>query len=61
MQALSHDLLDRRDAFIVRRIDETLPPGQVGCLFLGLMHSLEGRLPAEISVTRMGEAYRSLE
>jgi len=61
MQALSHDLLDRRDAFIVRRIDETLPPGQVGCLFLGLMHSLEGRLPAEISVTRLGEAYRSLE
>ena len=61
VQALSRDLLDRRDAFVARRIDETLAPGQIGCLFLGLMHSLEGRLPAEISVTRLGEAYRSLE
>ena len=42
IQALSRDLLDRRDAFVARRIDETLAPGQIGCLFLGLMHSLEG-------------------
>ncbi len=61
IQTLSRDLLDRRDAFVARRIDETLAPGQIGCLFLGLMHSLEGRLPAEISVTRLGGADRSIE
>ncbi len=53
VKALSRDLLDRRDAFITGRINETLPPGHTGCLFIGLMHSLEGRLPAEISVTRL--------
>ncbi len=53
IQTRSRDLLDRRDAFVARRIDETLAAGQTGCLFLGLMHSLEGRLPAEISVTRL--------
>jgi len=56
IQRMSRDLLDRRDAFIARRIDETLSPGQVGCLFLGLMHSLEGRLPEEIVVTRLSSA-----
>ena len=55
IQALSSDLLDRRDAFVARRIDETLSSGQIGCLFLGLMHSLQGRLPADISVTRLGK------
>jgi hypothetical protein len=53
IQRQGRDLLDRRDAFIGRRIDETLPPGQVGCLFLGMMHSLEGRLPADLVVTRV--------
>ncbi|MGC8644132.1 MAG: hypothetical protein ACP5XB_30095 [Isosphaeraceae bacterium] len=53
IQHLSRDLLDRRDAFIARRIDETLSPGTVGCLFLGFMHSLEGRLPADLEVTRI--------
>ena len=51
---LSRDLLDRRDSFIVSRIDETLPPSRIGCLFLGLLHSLERRLPEDIAVTRMG-------
>jgi len=61
VRVLSRDLLDRRDAFIARRIDETLSPGQTGCLFLGLMHSLEGRLPAEISVTRLGDTDRAFD
>ncbi len=53
-QALFRDLLDRRDAFIASRIDETLPAGGVGCLFLGLMHQVEGRLPTEIELCRLG-------
>jgi len=47
----SHALLEQRDDFIARRIDETLEPGWVGVIFLGMMHSLEGRLPADIEVS----------
>ena len=61
VQALSRDLLDRRDAFIARRIDETLLTVQTGCLFLGLMHSLEGRLAGDISVTRLSGAERAFD
>ena len=44
-------LLDRRDAFIASRIAETLQPGECGLVFLGMLHSLEGRLPADIRLT----------
>jgi hypothetical protein len=56
IQSISRNLLGQRDAYIARRIDETLPLGQVGCLFLGLMHSLEGRLPEDMVVTRLSGA-----
>ena len=47
---LSRDLLQQRDAFIARRIDETLGHGEVGVLFLGMIHNLKERLPPDISV-----------
>lgn len=53
IKSMSRDILDRRDAFIARRIEETLEPDQTGCLFLGLMHSMEGRLPSDIVVDRL--------
>ena len=56
IQSISRNLLDQRVAFIARRIDEPLPLGQVGCLFLGLMYSLEGRLPEDMAVTRLSGA-----
>ena len=35
---LAQSLLDRRDEFIARRINETLTDGELGLLFLGLNH-----------------------
>jgi hypothetical protein len=48
-----HDeTLAKRDAFIGRRIGESLRPGRTGILFLGMMHNVEPSLPADIVVTR---------
>jgi hypothetical protein len=41
-------VLERRDRFIAQRVDETLKPGEVGLIFLGLLHSLEQFLPPDI-------------
>lgn len=43
-------LLGERDAFISRRIDETLKDGEVGILFLGILHRVDQHLPADIQV-----------
>ncbi len=43
-------ILKERDAFISRRIGETLKEGEVGLLFLGLMHEVDRLLPEEIQV-----------
>ncbi|QXP83345.1 hypothetical protein [Methylococcus sp. Mc7] len=50
MEARSAELLKRRDGFIADRIAATLRPGESGLLFLGLLHSLEGKLPSDIRV-----------
>ena len=52
-QEQSKQLLALRDEFIARRIDETLESGRIGLLFLGMLHSLEGRLPADVDVRRL--------
>ncbi|HUY88123.1 MAG TPA: hypothetical protein VMV10_05285 [Pirellulales bacterium] len=49
----SDRILKRRDAFVARRIDETLLPGETGLAFLGLLHSLDGRLAPDIEVTKL--------
>lgn len=50
-QALSQALLERRDQYIAQRINDTLCEGEVGVLFLGLLHCLEGRLEGDIDVS----------
>ena len=44
------------DAYIARRIAETLPPGGVGLLFIGQAHSVVPHLPADIAVRQLGES-----
>lgn len=44
-------LLESRDRFIAGRIAETLRPGETGLVFLGMLHSLNGRLPDDIALT----------
>ena len=48
--AESAEILKQRDAFIARRIAETLEEGEVGLLFLGMMHEVDRLLPEEIQV-----------
>ncbi len=43
-------LLAARDAFIAKRIDETLKPGELGVLFIGALHRVTDHLPADIEV-----------
>lgn len=46
----SDALLERRDQYIARRINETLGPGETGILFLGMLHSLAALLAKDIGV-----------
>jgi len=46
----SERLLRERDEFIGRRIGESLKEGEVGILFIGLMHRVDRFLPADIEV-----------
>jgi len=43
-------LLNKRDAFIAKRIDETLEPDEKGILFIGAFHKIKNRLPESIQV-----------
>ena len=47
----SRSLLKRRDQAIAQRINQTLCRGEIGLLFLGMLHSLEGWLARDIQVT----------
>ena len=47
------ELLAKRDAYIARRIGETLLPGRTGILFLGMMHKVQSHLPGDILITRL--------
>jgi hypothetical protein len=43
----------KRDAYIGRRIGESLRPGRIAVLFLGMAHSVEPHLPRDIVVSRL--------
>ncbi len=54
-------LLESRDRFIADRIAQTLRGGETGLIFLGMAHSLEGRLPDDISVERLEVTTRAAD
>ena len=43
-------LLNKRDKFIARRIDETLNEGETGIIFIGAYHNIKNRLPEDIQI-----------
>jgi len=49
-------LLNKRDAFITKRIDETLGPDEVGILFIGAFHNIKKRLPKDIRIKEVKDA-----
>ncbi len=44
-------ILKQRDEFISQRINDTLKDGEVGILFMGLMHRVDKLLPKDIEVS----------
>ena len=54
-------LLEERDNFIARTIDETLQEGDTGILFIGAYHEVLSKLPADIRVVQVKEVTRVRE
>lgn len=50
VSAKGPSLLQRRDKFVAERINETLQEGEVGIVFLGMLHRLEPWLARDIRV-----------
>lgn len=50
LQIQARDLLKARDRFIAERINATLGPGEVGILFLGMLHDVTPWLDSDIQV-----------
>jgi hypothetical protein len=46
-------LLNRRDTFIAKRIDETLNPGEKGIIFIGASHKVKEKLPESIKIMEL--------
>ena len=49
-QQLAKKILQNRDSFIGRRIDETLKKGETGLLFMGITHRVDKTLPRDIEI-----------
>ena len=43
-------LIQKRDRFMAERIDRTLQPGEIGILFIGMLHSVQRYLASDITV-----------
>ncbi len=58
---IKNKLLDKRDKFIVKRIDETLNQSEVGIIFIGAYHNIKKRLPKDINVIEIKNTARIRE
>jgi hypothetical protein len=52
LETLSQNLLQQRDQTIGERINSTLRPGEIGLLFLGMLHSVDRWIAKDIQITR---------
>jgi hypothetical protein len=53
LQRQARHLLEKRDRFIATRISATLAAGEEGLIFLGMLHSLAGRLPRDVRLSEL--------
>jgi len=51
-------LLNKRDAFIAKRIDQTLEPGEKGIIFIGAYHGVKNRLPKSVQITEVKDTQK---
>ena len=49
-------LLNKRDNYIAKRIDETLNNGETGIIFIGAYHNVKKRLPKDIQIKEIKNA-----
>jgi len=54
-------LLNKRDEFIARRIDETLNQDEKGIVFIGAYHNIKGRLPKDVRITEIKDTEKVRE
>jgi len=54
-------LLNKRDKFITRRIDETLNEGESGIIFIGAYHNIKKRLPRDIQIREIKDTQKVRE
>jgi len=54
-------LLDKRDKFIAKRIDETLDHGETGILFVGAFHNIKDRLSKGIQIKKVKDIQKVKE
>ena len=54
-------LLDKRDEFIARRIDETLDRDETGILFIGAYHNIKNKLPKDLHIKEIKNAEKVKE
>lgn len=49
-------LLNKRDSYIAKRIDETLNNGETGIIFIGAYHNIKKWLPKDIQIKDIKDA-----
>jgi len=54
-------LINKRDDFITKRIDETLNNGETGIIFIGAYHNIKKRLPKSIQITEIKDTEKVRE
>ena len=54
-------LLNKRDTFIAKRIDESLGQGEAGIIFIGAYHNIKKRLPGNIRCIEIKDAQKVKE
>lgn len=58
---VKNKLLNKRDEFIAKRIDETLKDGETGVIFIGAYHNIKRYLPKNIQIKEIKDADRIRE
>ena len=54
-------LLDKRDRYVAKRIDETLHHGEKGILFIGAYHNIKTKLPGNIQIKEIKDTQKVKE
>jgi len=55
---IKNRLLNKRDKFIAKRINETLNQGERGIIFIGAYHNIKERLPQDIQIIEIKDTQK---